>query len=116
MMRAAAVAVIVTAVGLLCGADQQRGVARWPQLDSPGRARLARGAASLLIAGALLAWRAAEPGPGAFLAVPVALMAGGTLVTLLAAGWPRLTWALITAALPLGVLLALLALLGGSDG
>jgi hypothetical protein len=113
MMRVAAIAFIVTAVGLLCGADQPRGMARWPRLASPARARLARGAALLLIVVALLAWRAAEPGPGAFLAVPVAVMAAGSVVTLLAAWRPRLTWALITAALPLGVLLALL---GGADG
>lgn len=113
MMRLAAIAFIFTAVGLFCGADHPRGVARWARLASRARARTARGAALLLIVMALVAWRAAEPGPGAFLAVPVALMAAGSLVTVLAAWWPRVTWALVTAALPLG---ALLALLGGTDG
>jgi hypothetical protein len=111
MLEALAVGLLQSAIALLYGADRRRGVARWPVLETRTRAAVARGLAALLSVAALLLWNVAEPGPAAFLAIPVALMAAGTLGTLLAAFWPRLGWLLLIAAAPL---LALLVTIAGS--
>ncbi|MEY2931394.1 MAG: hypothetical protein RL033_2143 [Pseudomonadota bacterium] len=109
MPEVLAVSLIQVAIALLYRADRRRGVARWPLLETRPSAHAMRGLAALLIAMALLLWNAAEPGPAAFLAVPVALMVAGTLGTLLAAFWPRLSWVLLIAAAPLVALLVTIA-------
>lgn len=86
MNEAIAVGLVALAIGLSYGADRRRGVARAAWLDSPPRARAARLAALALVGVATLLWNAAEPGPAAFLAIPVALMAAGTFGTLLGGG------------------------------
>jgi hypothetical protein len=112
MNEAAALGLSCVASALLYAADRPRGVSRWPFFTLL-HARVARGAALALVIAAGLLWNAGEPGPAAFLAVPVALMAFGTLLTLLAPVAPRLLWALVAAALPLSVLWAYL---GGNHG
>jgi hypothetical protein len=67
---------------------------------------------ALVLAAAAL-WNHVEPGPAAFLAIPVALMASCTVVALLGAVSPRLLAVLGIAALPVA---ALIAALGVSDG
>jgi hypothetical protein len=97
---------VYIASALLIGTDRSRGEPRWHIFRSPRRARAARAAAALLVLGAALLWSAAEPGPAAFIAIPVALLACGTVMTLLVPFRPRLVWALAVAALPLTLLLA----------
>jgi hypothetical protein len=98
MREALALALAQLAIALLYGAERRRRSSRWPFLHSHARARAAQALAAVLVAVATLLWNGAEPGPAAFLAVPVALMAAGTIATLLAASWPRLTWWLMAAA------------------
>jgi hypothetical protein len=112
MREALALGLVQLAIALLYGADRWRGSSRWAFLHSHVRARAAQALAAVLVAVATLLWNGAEPGPAAFLAVPVALMASGTIATLLAAFWPRLTWLLIAAA-PLAALSGSMA--GGHD-
>jgi hypothetical protein len=108
MHEALALALVQVAIALSYGADTRRGASRWPFLQSRARARTARAMAAALVAAATLLWNGAEPGPAAFLAIPVALMASGTIATVLAAFWPRLTW-LVIAAAPTAIFFAALA-------
>jgi hypothetical protein len=112
MSEALALGLLCLASALFYGAARPRGAPRWPFVTLT-RARVMRvlGLGLIITAGAL--WNRAEPGPAAFLAVPVSLMVFGTLITLLAPIWPRLLWALVAAALPLAVLLGYL---GGTHG
>ena len=98
---------IFLASALALGADRRRGLPRPALFDSARRALWARLLAALLVLAAAVLWNASEPGPAVFIAIPVALMAGSTSVTLLAPVWPRLVWGLAAAALPLSLLLAL---------
>lgn len=82
MAEVLAVALAALAVGSSYAADGPRDVPRWAALRAPGRARGARVLALVLIATAVLLWNAAEPGPAAYLAVPLAVLAAGTLLTL----------------------------------
>ena len=82
MLEAVALVLASAAVALSYAADDPRGVARWARLGAAGPRRLARLLTLALVTGALLLWRAAEPGPAALLAVPLALLAAGTLITL----------------------------------
>jgi hypothetical protein len=93
------------------GTDRRRGVARPALFASERRTLLARVLAGLLVLAASVLYNAHEPGPAVFIAVPVALMATSTLVTLLAPVGPRLVWALAASALPLSLLLAALGAL-----
>jgi hypothetical protein len=112
MKQAVALGLLCVASALFYAADRPRGVGRWPFFTLT-HSRIARAAAlALVLAGGVL-WNSGEPGPAAFLAVPVALMAFGTLLTLVAPVAPRLLWALVAAALPLSVLCAYL---GGNHG
>lgn len=108
MREALALGLAQLAIALLYGADRPRGSSRWPFLHSQARARGARALAAVLVALATLLWNGVEPGPAAFLAIPVALMASGTVATLLGAFWPRLTWLLIAAA-PIAALFGAMA-------
>jgi len=103
--EALAASAVCVAIGLLFGADHPRGKARLPFFAAPVRAHLARAAAAALTLTAFLLWNSAEPGPAAYLAIPVALMSFGTLITLLGPLGPRATWTIISLALPLGALL-----------
>lgn len=107
MSEALALGLICLASGLFFGAARPRGVPRWPFVTL-ARARAVRALALCLILTAGVLWNRSEPGPAAFLAVPVSLMAFGTAITLLAPLWPRLLWALVAAAVPLSLLLAYL--------
>jgi hypothetical protein len=110
--EALALGLVCLASALFYGAARPRGVPRWAFVTL-ARAHFARLLAlTLIVAGGVL-WNRAEPGPAAFLAVPVSLMVFGTLVTLLAPLWPRLLWALVAAAVPLSLLLGYL---GGTHG
>jgi hypothetical protein len=112
-MEPVALASVLLATVLAYGADGARGSARWRLMTSPARRSAARGLATSLVLAGFLLWRQAEPGPAAFLAIPVALMACGTFVTLLGPTRPRWLAAISIAALPLA---ALLAALGGAHG
>ncbi len=112
MKQAVALGLLCVASALLYAADRPRGVSRW-SFFTLTHTRVAREAALALVSAACVLWKAGEPGPAAFLAVPVAVMAFGTLLTLLAPVAPRLLWALVAAALPLSVLWAYL---GGNHG
>ena len=70
------------AVALSYAADGPRGIARWTPLRATTRARAARILALALVALALILWNSKEPGPAAFLAVPLALLASGTIFSL----------------------------------
>jgi len=82
MAEVLAVVLAAAAVGLSYGADGPREVPRWALLRAPGRARAARVLALVLLALAVVLWNRAEPGPAAYLAVPLATLAAGTLLTL----------------------------------
>ena len=82
MAELIAVALASAAVCLSHGADGPRDVPRWAALRPAGRARAARLLALGLLALGLWLWNRAEPGPAAFLALPLALLAAGTLLTL----------------------------------
>jgi len=112
MKQALALGLLCVASALFYAADRPRGVARWPFVTLTF-SRIARAAALALVVAGGVIWNAGEPGPAAFLAVPVALMAFGTLITLLAPVAPRLLWALVAVSLPLSVLWAYL---GGAHG
>jgi 4-hydroxybenzoate polyprenyltransferase len=96
---------------LSLGTDRRRGVPRPALFDSEGRTLLARVLGGLLVLAASVLYNAQEPGPAVFIAVPVALMATSTVVTLLAPVQPRLVWALAASALPLSLVLAALGAL-----
>jgi hypothetical protein len=104
---------VYVACALWRGSDRPRGVARWTLLQPLGRARAAQAAAAALIIAAAARWNASEPGPAAFIAVPMALLACGTAVALLGAVFPRGLWASALVALPASIGLALL---GGAHG
>ena len=82
MAEVLAVALAALAVGLSYGADGPRDVPRWALLRARGRAPAARVLALALIGLAVVLWNQAEPGPAAYLAVPLAVLATGTLLTL----------------------------------
>lgn len=112
MSEALALGFTCLASALLYGAARPRGVPRWPYVTL-ARARALRILALALILAAGVLWNRSEPGPAAFLAIPVSLMVFGTLLTLLAPLWPRLLWAVVAAAVPLALLLGYL---GGTRG
>ena len=103
MKELAAFLLVFTALALVHGAHD--GVRRWAWLRVPGRALATRAAALVLLALAFLVWRQAEPGPAAFFAVPVAAMASGTALPLLAPFRMRWVAWLTAAALPVAVAL-----------
>jgi hypothetical protein len=82
MAEVLAVALAALAVCLSYAADGPRHVPRWPFLRAPGSARAARISALVPIAAAIVLWNRAEPGPAAYLAVPLAVLVAGTLLTL----------------------------------
>jgi hypothetical protein len=104
MSEVAALGWVYVACALWLGSDHPRGVARWRRLQPIARARAARALAAALVLGAAVLWNANEPGPAAFLAVPVAIMACGTTITLLAAVFPRAIVVSALAALPLSAI------------
>jgi hypothetical protein len=105
--EAVALSLLCVATALFYGADRPRGVARWPMLSRP-HCRAARVVAVALVVVAGLSWHASEPGAAAFFAVVLGLMSFGSLITLLAPVWPRLLWALLAVAVPLGPLIVYL--------
>lgn len=111
MTEAVALCWLYLASALCLLSDRRRGLPPPPLLGSASRARAARGLAVLLVLAAGVLHNAHEPGPAAFIAVPVALMATSTVVTLLAPLGPRLVWGLAVAALPLSILFAALGAL-----
>jgi len=106
MIELAALGWVYVACALWLGADRPRGLARWPLLQPVLRARAAQAAATALVIAATLQWNAHEPGPAAFIAVPMASMACGTVVTVLGGSFPRGVAASAVAVLPLSVVLA----------
>ena len=82
MFEVAALALAAAAVALSYGADGPRGAPRWASLRAQGRAPAARALALVLVGAAVALWNRAEPGPAAFLAVPLALLAAGSVLTL----------------------------------
>ena len=100
-----AVAWVYVACALWLGGDRPRGAARWPLFQPLVRTRVARVVAAGLVVGASLLWNASEPGPAAFLAVPMSVMACGTAVTLLGAVSPRALIASAAVLLPLSLVL-----------
>ena len=80
---------LALASALFYGAGSERGRARLPWLGGPRRAFAARSLALLLCVLAIACWRRIEPGPAAFLVVPVGVMALGTCIALLAPFAPR---------------------------
>jgi hypothetical protein len=97
---------VCVACALWLGSDRPRGRARWPPLQPIGRARAAQAAAAVLVIVATLQWNAHEPGPAAFIAIPMAIMAFGTALALLGAVFPRGVAAAAIAVLPLSMVLA----------
>jgi hypothetical protein len=112
-MEGVAFACVFVAITLAHAADDARGSPRWAALRSRGYRRIAHGAALLLVLAATALWQRAEPGPAAFLAIPVALMASGTVVALLGPVSPRLLAVLGIAALPVAALFAVLGVPNG---
>jgi len=113
MSELAALGWVYVACALWLGSDHPRGVARWGLLQPIARARGAKALAAALVLAAAVLWNASEPGPAALLAVPVAVMACGTSITLLAALFPRALVASAATVLPLSLLLVAI---GASSG
>ena len=111
MTEAVALCWLYLASALCLLSEPRRGLPPPVLLDSAPRTRAARLMAALLVLAAGVLHNAHEPGPAAFIAVPVALMATSTLVTLLAPLGPRVVWGLAVAALPLSILFAALGAL-----
>jgi hypothetical protein len=106
MNEAIALSWVYLASALSLAADRRYGARRWISIDTPRKAFVSRLAAVLLVLAAGVSWRSSEPGPAAFIAVPLALMACCSFVTLLAPIGPRLVWGLAVTALPFSLLLA----------
>lgn len=107
MTETMAMLLLYLAAALMYGTDSHRNGARLRALATRTRVHIAQGVALAAVGLAGWLWQRMEPGPAAFLVVPVGLMVAATSVALLAPVWPRLVWSIAVASVPAIVLLAL---------